>query len=447
MALNDSRRKLHQTLVSGINLLAPGNDRAVLQLAEDWWGDYKDWEKKDTFKRALMESRLTVGQRPKENIIGTGTTSLGMFSAKNLPEKQQFPGYTFDTGVNGVKLRTDPKSFQLKKFQAGDDKLQAILDNPLLKKEYDKLGGIRGKYYYGLHDLSGSLLDPQLGKISQQLNSIQESGKLSWGIVFTPVPFVDDLVVFYLLNILAKIARGISPNHFLYTRVQEWRRKFTRIKLAQEDDMHCGLVDIAEKDAPLKRFRYGTGLVTEDKEKVLDEVRSKDIGMDVFTSKSAGRLTEQVMYKRQMDALGKDESGNPVILKRAREARAKREAEAEAEAKRAEAKREAEARRQAEAPPMLVSSAVPPPPPPKSSPPKSSPPNSSIRPADAQAAQGQIVAKLEHTGYNEIIIAYRQHESGRFPVYSTWNGQKLGFDCNPESGLTFVPDDWKSMPG
>jgi hypothetical protein len=57
------------------------------------------------------------------------------------------------------------------------------------------------------------------------------------------------------------------------------------------------------------------------------------------------------------------------------------------------------------------------------------------------------VAKLEHTGYNEIIIAYRQHESGRFPVYSTWNGQKLGFDCNPESGLTFVPDDWKSMPG
>jgi hypothetical protein len=68
MALNDSRRKLRQTLVSGINLLAPGNDRAVLQLAEDWWGDYKEWEKKDSFKRALMESRLTVGQRPKENI-------------------------------------------------------------------------------------------------------------------------------------------------------------------------------------------------------------------------------------------------------------------------------------------------------------------------------------------------------------------------------------------
>jgi hypothetical protein len=357
-----------------------------------------------------------------------------MFSAKNLPEKQQFPGYTFDTGVNGVKLRTDPKSFQLKKFQPGDGGLQTILDNPLMKKEYDKLGGIRGKYYYGLHDLSGSLLDPQLGKISQQLNSIQESGKLSWGIVFAPVPFVDDLVVFYLLNILAKIARGISPNHFLYTRVQEWRRKFTRIKLAQEDDMHCGLVDIAEKDAPLGRFRYGTGLVTEDSEKVLDEVRSRDMGMDVFTSKPAGRLTEQVMYKRQMDALEKDELGNPVILKRAREARAKK---AEAEAK---AKREAEAKRQAEAPPMLVSSGAPPPPPPKSS-----PPNASIRPAAAQAAQGEIVAKLEHTGYNEIIIAYRQHESGRFPVYSTWNGQKLGFDCNPESGLTFVPDDWKTM--
>jgi hypothetical protein len=272
------------------------------------------------------------------------------------------------------------------------EQLEVILNNPILKKEYELLNGIRGKYFHGLFDLSASLLEPLRPTITEQLNALE--GKLSWSIVFAPVPLPEDLVVFSMLSKLAKKARA-TVNRAFYARVQEWRRKFTRIMLAEEKDMHCGLVDLAEKDAPLRKFRYGTGLVTEDIVEM--ESVSKITGKVRVQKQSIGRLTEDIMRRRQMDAVR-----YPVILERQREARKVTEAEA---------------------PEPLPTG-----------------------PAAAQAAQGQIMTQLKSTGYNEIIIAYRQHESGRFSVYSIWDGEKRGFICNAESELTFIPDDWATMP-
>jgi hypothetical protein len=85
MSLEQSRRTLYGTLTSLRNLLDERNCAGLLQQAEDWWGDYKELEKSDTFKKALRESRLTVSQRPLQNVIGTSAARLTMYSAKNLP--------------------------------------------------------------------------------------------------------------------------------------------------------------------------------------------------------------------------------------------------------------------------------------------------------------------------------------------------------------------------
>ena len=105
--------------------------------------------------------------------------------------------------------------------------------------------------------MSGSLLDPVKPKLLEQLRWKNEGKKLEeWISIFMPIAHEEDMVVFYLLNDMAKKSKTQSPK--LYEAVVAIRRSMSRLKLGAAEDIGSGLYDISAKpgvDAP--KFRYG----------------------------------------------------------------------------------------------------------------------------------------------------------------------------------------------
>jgi hypothetical protein len=326
MSLSVARSKLKLTLIFGEDIFGPGNIANTIQQVEDWWGAYKEWEAEDTFYAAVSEGRMTVSQRP----FSQTHEGLSMVRQAEPDKGKQDLGGSYNVGLTGLTLRTNPASFDL------------------------TADGERGKYALGLHDLSGSLLNPARPSIFDQLNSKSDAAgsKLrDWVVVFMPVAGTEDHVVFNLLNAAAKEVRDRFP--LFYRRVQEMRRRMSRIKLAEEKDMHCGFVDVSTgataADAPLKKYRYGLGSV------------------------KAGKLTPHIAERRKNLALH----------------------------------------------------------------------------------YNSILART--TGYNEIIIAYREHASGHFPVAARWDFGALPAIkrfrvvrdvAGTETATTvFIPDAWRTLAG
>lgn len=135
------------------------------------------------------------------------------------------------------------------------DFLESSLDNTrqgIVKRldpdNFQKVAGYSNKYDLGLLDLSASLLDPKR-KIATQIYKTQDPCQA----VFMPVPLKEDAAMFYRLNEIAKKLSGRSWFLFLMRRI---KGSMTRIKLAQEDDMHTAIVQIDKGDGRV-HYRYG----------------------------------------------------------------------------------------------------------------------------------------------------------------------------------------------
>jgi hypothetical protein len=99
-----------------------------------------------------------------------------------------------------------------------------------------------------LLDLSASLLDPKR-MIATQIYKTQDPCQA----VFMPVPKKEDAALFYRLN---EIAKGLSGKSWFAFLVRRVKTSLTRIKLAQEDDMHTAIVRIDKGDGRV-HYRYG----------------------------------------------------------------------------------------------------------------------------------------------------------------------------------------------
>src|SRR6185312_2318830 len=250
VSLDIYRGQLMERLKSG-NAFASTNGAETMRIAELWWGFYKDWESKDRVKAAFDEGRMTVRQIPVpkdmqskpfgeiadyELIYGTyknkatNEVAKGEFAfgiRRGEVEKQAYPNERYRVGTNALKERMNPANFGM--------------DN-----------GERLKYRNGLHDMSASLCTPKLPKLTNQVR--WKHGELSVRVtVFMPLAWPADLEAFYRLNAAAKAGQGTYPNG--YVKTTEWRRRMTRIKLAEGEAIGAGLRDVGTSDKP--KIRYG----------------------------------------------------------------------------------------------------------------------------------------------------------------------------------------------
>lgn len=236
MLLEHFRNQLKARLDSGTAFHA-SEEQGTLEAIKSWWDHYKYWESIDTFLDAFKEGRMTIRQAPLSLMYGTyqGQSSTAAFGANHASstDRVEYPEHRYRVGIDSLKERMNPASFGL--FQ-----------------------GERLKYLHGLHDLSGSLLTPTIAKISTQLRwkdqSLEDSKLNSWINIFMPMAKPEDMALFNQLNFMAKQVRAQRP--LLYTRVQEMRRRMSRIKLAEAADIGAGLRNIAPSGQDPK-FRYG----------------------------------------------------------------------------------------------------------------------------------------------------------------------------------------------
>jgi hypothetical protein len=114
-------------------------------------------------------------------------------------------------------------------------------------------GGSR-KVELGLHDLSGSLLDPGR-EISTQLYS--QECKDGQSVIFMPLGAPEDQRAFHLLNAWGKDEQVKKVSTALYDRVRKIRSTMTRIKYASESDAGVNYRWINYNDhGAAPKFRY-----------------------------------------------------------------------------------------------------------------------------------------------------------------------------------------------
>ena len=245
MSLEAKRKQLIERLKLG-TAFKPANIPMTLKIAADWWLLYKAWEAADKFLPAFREGRMSVRQIPvPQELRGRGISELGKyditygnykdklgevnFNAQHGTVKQTYPEERYRVGTKAMKQRMNPANF-------GMD------------------GGERLKYKRGLHDMSASLLSPTITKISLQVR--WKFGELGTRVtVFMPLPLEQDLYCFSLLNAYAKAERAISP--MAYETIANMRKRMTRVKLADAEDIGAGLRDISPIDSTSPKFRYG----------------------------------------------------------------------------------------------------------------------------------------------------------------------------------------------
>jgi hypothetical protein len=253
----------------------PGNERDILYYINQWWLHYKAWEGRDRFVTAVREGRMTIRQSaPDPFFYGEyqGRQMFpGGFSARHGDvESEKYPNERIRVGFDSLKERLDPSNF-------GMDK------------------GERLKYKKGLHDLSGSLLTPTIDLVTNQVR--WKWGKLSsWITIFMPMAQPEDLVLFGLLNSMAKEARATQPA--IYTRVVEMRKRMTRMKFADSQDFKSGMLNTGTNERP--NLKYGPkGSVDQN---------GKLTGDDLLRYKKA------LDYKSILPTDGRKENMNEIVV-------------------------------------------------------------------------------------------------------------------------------------
>lgn len=230
MSLQFARRALTFQLNSG-DAFKLTEFRTTLRMMNTWWTEYKQWEERDTFDAAFRGGRMTVRQGTESQTYGdyNGQVADIAFSARHGDvEKRLYPAERYRTGTDSLKERLNPENFGMHE-------------------------GERLKYRHGLHDLSGSLCSPMVPLITKQV-------RWKWGelakrtTIFMPLAEPDDMALFHLMNTMAKQERTRRPE--VYDQVVFYRKRMTRLKLADSVDIGAGLHDIsATGDTP--KLRYG----------------------------------------------------------------------------------------------------------------------------------------------------------------------------------------------
>jgi hypothetical protein len=342
VSLDEYRGQLKERLSSG-NAFEGSNGEGTMRVAELWWLAYKDWEKQDRFKKAFEQGRMTVRQIPvpkgmEAKPIGEITdyeVQYGTYKGKDGEaafgirrgdiEKQSYPNERYRVGTSALKQRLDPANF-------GMDR------------------GERLKYANGLHDMSASLCVPSLPKLTDQVRwKYQELAVRVT--VFMPLALPADMEVFYLLNAAAKAAQGTFPKGYL--RTTEMRRRMTRIKLADGEDIGAGLRDVSAQNSNKPKIRFGMkGELVDGRLSGIDATRAQN----VFNYTKVPK-TEPVLVTPKW--------GSPVWVTKST---------------------------------------------------------------------------------NEIVIAYRQHQGDRFPLFTKYDVREKAFMCHPsEPGSAYIkkiPDEW-----
>lgn len=267
MSLDKYRDQLMERLSSG-NAFDGSNGEETMRVAELWWLAYKDWEKSDRFMKAFAQGRMTVRQIPvpkgmEAKPIGEikdyeiqygrykdkdGEAAFGI--RRGDVEKQSYPNERYRVGTNALKERLDPANFGMEK-------------------------GERLKYANGLHDMSASLCVPSLPKLTDQVRwKYQELAVRVT--VFMPLALPVDLEVFHLLNAAAKAAQHTFPNGYL--RTTQMRRRMTRIKLADGEDIGAGLSDISAQNSDKPKIRFGMkGELVDGRLSGIDATRAQSV--------------------------------------------------------------------------------------------------------------------------------------------------------------------------
>ncbi len=243
MSLEDSRKAVDLAIREG----EPWTKLTPLIWA--WWKDLKAWEGKDTFNVAFKDQRMSVRQ------VNKGSTARGGgFDVIHKDDPSQSRPMVLARDAAGIQARLNPDNF---------------VDPKTLKSSKNELG---------LHDLSASLLDGRR-PISEQLKHYQDAYTL-----FMPLPLEEDLILFDVLNKMAK--RETDANVKL---IREIRSQLTRVKLAQASDMGTKYVDISDPKDKEGSFRYGvTGTV----------IRTKGaIGTKATDEELFNRKTNALRYK------------------------------------------------------------------------------------------------------------------------------------------------------
>ena len=171
-----------------------------------WFMHFKNWERAETFDRAMTESRMTIRMAPMR------------------PDRKPWVSRTGEKGdvfinasVGGISEMQTPKNF--------------------IDKRKNELG---------LHDVSAVLLRPNLA-LSPQL--FTKPDRIP---VFMPIPQHEDLQLFHEIAGVAKANRA-GPIYQFYV---EARARMTRIKYGSDTDINTGFLKIDKGDGR-DHYRYG----------------------------------------------------------------------------------------------------------------------------------------------------------------------------------------------
>ncbi|WP_131542682.1 hypothetical protein [Paraburkholderia hospita] len=240
---------------------------------ENWWTSYKEWEAKDEFNLAYQRARMSV-RTFDNNFESNKNRRLGLDAGVlNLGYKGLDNRFFADSSYGSLGDRCEEvgKRFQaqeavgreLAKLQGTSAKSGAYwADRGIDSKAFANPANFvnrEAKYDAGLHDLSASLLNPELS-IFEQVHHKTEQGA---HFAFVPLSEPEDQRVLFMLIQMAKVMRQHWPE--MYALIMQYRGRMTRVKLAQCFDMGAGYIAIPVSN-PVpggRQFKLRYGLVSQ----------------------------------------------------------------------------------------------------------------------------------------------------------------------------------------
>jgi hypothetical protein len=237
---------------------------AVEPLIDKWWDAYKVWEANDTFDKAFRKKRMTVRTFPggdkgfAEQVsknFGAGTISLASYDKKTRDTEVRVFADSQYTPLGAEALKEHDRVFH-KTDEKSNYMAQRGIDSSAFANP-DNFATRETKYAAGLHDLSASLLNPELS-IFDQIHNTDKDAHFS----FLPLSKEEDQYVLFTLTQYAKTEHLLPA---LYNKVRRYRAEMTRVKVANEFDMGIvySAVPVADHGAgPAYKLRYGLGKKT-----------------------------------------------------------------------------------------------------------------------------------------------------------------------------------------
>jgi hypothetical protein len=257
MGLKKSREALNQRLMANGGTSFPGwaasNRAETERLIQTWRDALKASEARDTFEKVYADQRMSVRSFSPAftDEVDKRLTDFKIVGTDRVRPDSNYVG----------SLSSNEQGDIRGKFNASPD----------LTKFYDPRRGMDSsafanpanfatrltKYSAGLHDISASLLNPEVA-IFDQVHHKTDVGAF---FVFVPLPDEGDQALLYHLIRAAKESKGSQP--WLYDKVRALRAEITRVKLAGEDDMALGytIIPVANpvQGQPAYKLRYGLG--------------------------------------------------------------------------------------------------------------------------------------------------------------------------------------------